>query len=420
MLKDFGSTETGSTEDLSETSSSELVDSVSNESDIPTDKTDKRIEELKDMFSNLKIEVSDDEGNPQIITFTKLEIENIFQSNLGDLYTPETLEKVTPTRFVTNVKNLGISPSAWKATLVSFPTLMKLTPERITCNISVADQLNVNREEYIQAALKYPPLFARTPETVSEHINNAATVLGTTNAQYIHSALQYPPLFGSSSERISSHVTNVSELLNIDRKSFIDTALRYPSLLGSNPETIAKNVSQTSELLGVEKQKYIAAAMKVPSLFCQAPETISANVSNGALQLGIEKDQYIDSVLQKPSILTFAPVSLRGKFDVLVIFYGSEERAREMVLARPAILTYSKSRDLLHYFAMLITGNESGDTKNPENIIRNYFSNDPSKAERVIESIKDMYTNYTEREKKEASLIRKQRIEKNASDNLTN
>jgi hypothetical protein len=91
-----------------------------------------------------------------------------------------------------------------------------------------------------------------------------------------------------------------------------------------------------------------------------------------------------------------------------------------MVLARPAILTYSKSRDLLHYFAMLITGNESGDTKNPENIIRNYFSNDPSKAERVIESIKDMYTNYTEREKKEASLIRKQRIEKNASDNLTN
>jgi hypothetical protein len=67
----------------------------------------------------------------------------------------------------------------------------------------------------------------------------------------------------------------------------------------------------------------------------------------------------------------------------------------------------------MFYFAQQITRQNQNMLKNPETIIRNYFRNtDPGKAEKVIQSIKELYQDYAEREKKEAQLLRSKKTQK--------
>lgn len=149
-------------------------------------------------------------------------------------------------------------------------------------------------------------------------------------------------------------------------------------------------------------------------MFTQLPETINERINKATNILGTGREEYIKACLKFPQLFVLSPETIKGKFSVLTIYFGDPQKAREKILSEPSVLAHSKERDLMHYFASLIVKPYSPNLyPNPENIILNYFRKrgEPQKGEEVISAIKDLYKDYTQREKEEAKKQRQERFQ---------
>jgi len=348
--------------------------SVSEDSDITSGngKSERR-EAIRQVLARFQVETVGEDGNPITIRFSDKEMDRMLVRTGGRLleYSPDLIEGSFRTRFFENMTNLGICAEDWKTAVSEEPTLIWLYPEKIKANVEdSAARLGIDRQDFIQACLRHPDLFYKSPE------------------------------------KTDANVTGLAGKLGVSKQAVTRAGLRQPSIFASSPDTIYTHIEKSAEKLGLTKEEYSEAALRAPELFPRSPEAINANAEGSAKKLGISKEVFVRTALNAPSLLTYSPITIGGNFNVLEMIYGSRKRTWELIERVPPALTYSKRRNLMHYFAKLITGKERPISKNPETIIRNYFKSDPAKAERVIEAINELYADYVTREKQEATQAR--------------
>lgn len=205
-------------------------------------------------------------------------------------------------------KFLDINKKDFMSAALKFPQLFYQTPKTIDDNVTqVASLLKIDKTDYIKIALKRPQLFSRKPETVDKNISQTAKLLGIDKDFFIKVALKQPPLFSRKPETINSNITKVANLLHINKNCYVKAALKKPSLFYQKFETIIGNITQAATLLGIDKDIYIKAALKQPQLFYQKPETINSNITRTAKLLDIDKDCYISTALMQPSLFYLNP-----------------------------------------------------------------------------------------------------------------
>lgn len=133
----------------------------------PENKIEIRRKELREVFSELEIEVKGKK-----IVFSPKEIEKLFKVLIEKRYTPETLSQIIPERFRKNVENLGIEPEKWKKMCIKNHNLLIRFPETLKKNIEGSTQrLGLSEEESLELALKDPFCLTVSPETLETNFN---------------------------------------------------------------------------------------------------------------------------------------------------------------------------------------------------------------------------------------------------------
>jgi hypothetical protein len=69
----------------------------------------------------------------------------------------------------------------------------------------------------LAAALKWPQLLSRRPETLNARAGASAALLGLTKAQFIVIALKQPSLFGQKPETLNANIEASADLLGLTR-----------------------------------------------------------------------------------------------------------------------------------------------------------------------------------------------------------
>ena len=235
---------------------------------------------------------------------------------------PETIaENINRT-----AKLLKIEPQNYIQAALRHPQLFYQKPKTIAENIyRTAKLLHIESENFTPAALKQPQLFCQKPETIAENINKTAKLLKIEPHEninktakllkiepqnYIQAAIKRPPLFCQKPETIAENINETAKLLKIEPQNYILAALKQPHLFYQKPETIAENINKTAKLLKIGPQNYILAALKQPQLFSQKPETITENINRTAKSLHIEPEKLTQAALKQPPLFYQKPETI--------------------------------------------------------------------------------------------------------------
>ncbi|MEM2173643.1 MAG: hypothetical protein QXJ34_01420 [Candidatus Pacearchaeota archaeon] len=183
--------------------------------------------------------------------------------------------------------------------------------------------------EYLQAALKQPQLFCRSPDTIEFNIRDLVRRFepeGLTTKPYLKAALKRPQLFCLSPDTIESNIRNLVrrfEPEGLTTKAYLKAALKQPQLFCQSPDTIEQHIHFVQEL---EKRGVI----KIPSKYGSVLEWLLANpkyMAYGSDHYRLKF--YYAKLLDKPAALKNLKMPKKKVISELEQAFGSIHRVEK-------------------------------------------------------------------------------------------
>jgi hypothetical protein len=122
--------------------------------------------------------------------------------------------------------------------------------------------------------------FRRKIHAVPEHFAPASLTL----EDYLRAAVKQPPLFYLSPNTIIANVEGVARHFHdhgLTISHYLRTAVKQPQLFYQSPKTIIANIEGVTRHFhdhGLTVEDYLRAAVRHPPLFARSPKTIIANI----------------------------------------------------------------------------------------------------------------------------------------------
>ncbi|MEM1535115.1 MAG: hypothetical protein QW199_01085 [Candidatus Pacearchaeota archaeon] len=184
--------------------------------------------------------------------------------------------------------------------------------------------------EYLQAALKQPQLFCRSPDTIEFNIRDLVRRFepeGLTTKPYLKAALKRPSLFYQSPDTIEFNIRDLVrrfEPEGLTTKAYLKAALKEPQLFCQSPKTIEFNIRdlvRRFEPEGLTVKAYLKAALKQPQLFCLSPDTIEQHIhfvqeleKRGVIKIPSKYGSVLEWLLANQTYMTYGSDHYRLKF----------------------------------------------------------------------------------------------------------
>lgn len=219
----------------------------------------------------------------------------------------------------------GLTLRHYLQAAVRQPPLFYQSPDTVIANIEgVAAHFaphGLTLPAYLQAALKQPSLFSRSSsvirhmESVVEHFQNH----GLNTPDYLRAALKQPPLFAMSADTVITNISEVAEHFHeggLTQADYVRAAGRCPTLFYQSSETIIANVEAMVEHFrehGLTLSAYLHAARRYPQLFYQSPATLIRNIQGVAAHFqeqGLTLSNYLQAALKQPTLFPLSAATV--------------------------------------------------------------------------------------------------------------
>lgn len=280
-------------------------------------------------------------------------------------------------RIITVFGKYGLTFESYVQAAIKRPNLFYRSPESVIDSITgVVKRFRnsgLSYQKYLVVALKQSTLFAQTPLSIINNIEGVVVRFkdnGLTLALYIQAAIKHPPLFVQSPKTIEK---NLIELVakfhpHLNLTSYIQAAIKKPPLFSKSSETIKKHITNVVEEFkkhGLSLASYVNISLKTPSLFTQNSETIINNIKNVVEHFsddGLDYKKYIKIACKKPQLFSQSPTTIIKNVTEIVDYFKDYGLTTSLyvkaILKQPTLFSRSPKTIIENILSIVSTYNK--------------------------------------------------------------
>lgn len=164
----------------------------------------------------------------------------------------------------------------------------------------IAENLNVDRELVVKAALYDPFLLIRSPTRIEDNVREACSGLGIERARFVTQCIKlYPFVLITPGSTTTRKVRETSEYLGIPISEYLELCFRQPTLFTVSKEKAEDRLEKISQHLGLTKKEFVDAVKKDPALLYKSPAKTLYNIVQIATLLHMTSQQFARKLVKE-------------------------------------------------------------------------------------------------------------------------